>query len=263
MIDLARPYRVGLLSRVARIARRGLHRLGVDVIRHPSRHSFDWHLQLLFAKLGIDCVLDVGANRGQYAQLLRKIGYSGHILSFEPVPEAYSELQRVMAGDRRWRGFPFALGDRDGVAPLHVSGGTSEASSFLEMNEEGPKVWGDHHRELRSAEVQVRRLDSILDDLVRDLPAPRIYLKMDTQGYDLAVVEGARGVLDRILALQSEIAERAFYHGMTPLPEALARYLAMGFVFTGIFPGNRDEDHLRVFEFDCVMMRAGTLSRPL
>ncbi|HSC47142.1 MAG TPA: FkbM family methyltransferase, partial [Gammaproteobacteria bacterium] len=52
--------------------------------------SLGSHLCQLFAKLDIDCVLDVGANQGQYGAMLRKAGYRGRIVSFEPVAKTYA-----------------------------------------------------------------------------------------------------------------------------------------------------------------------------
>lgn len=254
-VDLSNPYGEGGFQGVRGLVKRVANRFGLDIVRHPSRHSLQWHLRLLFAHLDINCVLDVGANLGQYARFLREHGYEGHIVSFEPVPEAFDALQRAMGGDPRWRGFRYALGEHDGEASFQVSGGDAQASSLLELNEEGPKRWGSDHALLRRETVQVRRLESVLDTVTDGIARPRIYLKMDTQGYDLRVLEGAGARLPEVLALQSELAVHEFYEGMTPFAEALARYRAYGYAITGIFPLTREHDHLRVIEFDCVMMR--------
>lgn len=67
----------------------------------------------LMEHLGIDLVLDVGANTGQYASSLRKAGYRAQIVSFEPLHRAYSRLARSAECDRRWRAVRLALGARD------------------------------------------------------------------------------------------------------------------------------------------------------
>ena len=254
-VNVHDPYGDGTFSGVRGLVKRLANRLGYDIVRHPSRHSLQWHLQLLFARLEINCVLDVGANLGQYARFLREHGYQGHIVSFEPVPEAFEQLRHAMSGDPKWRGFQYALGERDGEAGFQVSGGDAQASSLLELNDEGPKRWGSDHELARRETVEVRRLDTVLDTVTEGIPRPRIYLKMDTQGYDLRVLEGAGARLPDVLALQSELAVHEFYQGMTPFAEALARFRAYGYAITGIFPLSREHDHLRVIEFDCVMMR--------
>src|ERR1700686_1867632 len=69
-------------------------------------------LRRLLTQLDVDCVLDVGANRGQFAQELRGIGYNGQIISFEPIASEFSVLRRKFANDSKWRGYQIALGSK-------------------------------------------------------------------------------------------------------------------------------------------------------
>jgi hypothetical protein len=80
-------------------------------------------------------------------------------------------------------------------------------------------------------------------------------LKIDTQGYDLKVLEGAAGRLDFIEALQSEISFRRIYDGMPNFEESIEKMAQMGFELTGLFPVMRDE-RLRIIEMDCVMVKS-------
>ncbi len=91
--------------------RKLVNRLGYDVVRYPNRRGFEYHLSQLFAYLQIDTVIDVGANHGQYASMLRDTCYAGWIYSYEPVKSIFDSLSARMAGDDRWRGFNFALGE--------------------------------------------------------------------------------------------------------------------------------------------------------
>ena len=62
-----------------------------------------YHLRRFFHHFSVDCVFDVGANRGQYARMLRsKVGFQGDIISFEPVPELVNELEQISASDPHW-----------------------------------------------------------------------------------------------------------------------------------------------------------------
>src|SRR5438046_9585223 len=80
-----------------------LKRCGVYLARYPRFNTLDAHLVYLFSVLGINCVLDVGAHRGEYGLELRRSGYRGFIISFEPVTENFVALERRAAGDPRWR----------------------------------------------------------------------------------------------------------------------------------------------------------------
>jgi FkbM family methyltransferase len=239
-----------------RVMHQTIRSLGIDIIRYPARDSFRWELMRLLQQLEINCVLDVGANHGQYARLLREWGYRGEIVSFEPIPEVFASLRQSMAGDPRWRGHPWALGEAETELELNVANGDAQASSFLTFNEEGPVRWGDEHRVARSVRVPVRRLDAVLDQVTAHIASRRMYLKLDTQGFDLRVVAGAGARISEIVALQTEIAAFHFYDGMTSIGDALNRYRDLGFAITGMYPVSRKLDGLQVIEFDCMMMRA-------
>src|SRR5690348_14983189 len=86
----------------------------------------------LIARHGVSLVLDVGANAGQYASALRASGYSGEILSFEPIPDAYRRLAEAAVADALWQTRNVALGDRRSHLTLHVSA-NSYSSSFLQL----------------------------------------------------------------------------------------------------------------------------------
>ena len=79
------------------------------------------HLALLFDRYAVDCVLDVGANRGQYGHELRQAGYRGRLMSFEPVEHLCRELQQAAAGDATWSAHCMALGRETGAFDINVT----------------------------------------------------------------------------------------------------------------------------------------------
>ena len=78
-----------------------LHYINLDIRRYSIVNSHDLRRRKVLDLLGIDLVLDVGANSGQYAKMLRKDGYNGKILSFEPISTVYNELKKVHWPDRK------------------------------------------------------------------------------------------------------------------------------------------------------------------
>ena len=144
----------------------------------------------------MDCVLDVGANQGQFATHLRAVGYKGPIVSFEPSAADYAVLAQAAAGDPAWFTYAPALGAHDGELSFHVTD-DSLFNSFLSPLQE--RV--DHEETVR-----VPRLDGLFDEIRERTAASRPLLKMDTQGYDLEVVAGAETVLKHVVALQSEVS---------------------------------------------------------
>ncbi len=227
----------------------------VPIVRHPEE-PVAVHLAAVLAALKINCVLDVGANEGQYASMLRRNGYQGHILSFEPVRANFEKLNKKHAQDPLWRGFDFALGAEAGTSEIQVTQ-HSVFSSFLSPNAFSQDRFGAESSVSSTQTVVIKRLDSIIDELTRDIPQARIFLKMDTQGFDLEVLRGAQGCLERILALQTEISIMPIYENMPSHIEMLSEIHARQFVVTGMYPINADE-FLRPVEFDCVAVRSDT-----
>lgn len=217
-----------------------------------AEHLGAQHLQWLFRSLGINCVLDVGANRGQFAKRLRQAGYGGRIVSYEPVAELYRALTEEAADDPAWNVYPWALGDEEGTAEINVVPGTM--SSMLSASDFG-KEWSAKLRDAHTETISIRKLDGVLDEATDGLAEPRIFLKMDTQGYDLATVRGAGDRLADVLALQSEVSCLPIYDGMPRMTEQLDTYEAAGFAISAMFPVSRHARTLRVIEFDVVMLR--------
>jgi FkbM family methyltransferase len=236
-------------------------RLGLTII--PSwrlgslAHATD--LRHVFRQLGIDTVLDVGANEGGYRRFLRQqVGFRGRIVSFEPVASVYLRLAADASGDSNWAGMPIALGDADGELTINV-GARTTMSSFLQPDT--PRLAGLGYSHLMQVTgvvstetTSVRRLDSVFRDVVPG-PDSRVFLKCDTQGFDLKVIAGATDSLQSIAALQIEMSFKPIYVGAPDYSAVLEQMTAAGFDVAGIYPVRRDE-LLRMVNFDCLMINS-------
>ncbi len=245
----------------------GLHLTGpTDLFRRRLRGRrdkvvSDWllqeHLRDVMRRYRVDCVLDVGANRGQYARALRAAGYRGRIISFEPVPEVFAQLVEAAQGDDAWDVHQLALGRETGELEMNVVPGT--LSSALPPSSFGASRY-TALQDVRVQRVPVRRLDDLLPELFpAGGAAPRVLLKLDTQGFDLEAFAGLGDDVGPVVALQSEVALMTIYEQMPRLPEALAVYEAAGFEVSGLYPVTREKRTARVLEYDCVMIRAAAL----
>jgi len=198
---------------------------------HLERFLEYMQLKTVLANLEINCVIDAGANRGQFATDLRRIGYKGAIASFEPVASEFAALRTRFHGDPGWRGFRVALGARCAEVEMHVVPGKTVMSSMLKPAQRWPQI--DRER------VEMRRLDELFDEACDGVERPRILLKMDTQGYDLEVFEGARGCLEHVFAVLSEVSIVPLYEGMPHYLEALRVYESAGFRLFHLSPVSR------------------------
>jgi FkbM family methyltransferase len=243
-----------LRARAAEAVQRGLRRLGYELHPYdpgPVLYDEDVRRVRLLASERIDLVLDVGANAGQYAQRLRRAGYTGRIVSFEPLSQAFAELERKAGQDAAWQTRRLALGHEDGSAEIHVSA-NSWSSSLLDMGE----------RHLRSAPdsayvgtepVTTARLDTIWDELAR--PEERVFLKLDVQGLEMHVLRGAEASLDKLGGVQAELALAHLYEGDSPWREVVDHLEQRGFELAGLEPGFEDPDSGRMLQADGIFVR--------
>jgi len=230
--------------------RNAARKVGVELVRARQRDAtlLGHHLRHLFAVHQIDCVLDVGAQHGVYGRWLRGNGYRGRIVSFEPVSDSYARLAEGCDSD--WTAVHCALGSENAQATINVAR-LSQLSSFRQAGD-GAGVVGTAIDTVATETVPVRRLDSGWEEWVP--PGARVYLKIDTQGWDLEVLAGLG---DRqVTAVQTEVAVQPIYDGAPAMSDSLEALDRLGFVPSGMFPVTLD-DQLRLVEFDCVAVRRG------
>ncbi|MFI6939699.1 FkbM family methyltransferase [Streptomyces sp. NPDC050418] len=210
------------------------------------------HVAGILEKYGVNCVFDVGANAGQYAKRLRRSGYKGRIISFEPVSLTFERLQEAAKDDPEWLVHHCALGSEAGTSTIHIDWNTM--NSLLPPSDYGRGRY-KRFKKGRTEEITIRRLDEVMDEALDGIADPRPYLKMDTQGFDLQVFEGGGERIDDFVGLQSEVAPLRLYEGSPAMAESIAAYEGRGFGITGMYPVTREPATGRVVEFDCVMVR--------
>jgi FkbM family methyltransferase len=196
-----------------------------------------------------DVVVDVGANAGQYGEALRESGYRGRLVSLEPVTEAYEQLQLRASEDGAWEAVQVAASDADGELTLNVTD-DSRSSSALARNELFADRPGWAPRESRT--VPARRLEALADELLR--PGERAFLKIDVQGYERQVLDGAGAALGRFEGIELELSVRALYEGQPSLAEMLPLLAERGFRPVSLEPILLDDDGL-LMELDGLFAR--------
>lgn len=218
--------------------------------RDDAWFSLDDVLPALLRQHEIDLVIDVGANEGQFGQRVRGF-FRGELHSFEPVAQTFARLAERAGGDPLWFTHQVALGARGGEAQINVTR-SSQMASLLPAAPTGPERWRSSLEVTERQAVQVARLDDLLPDITA-LPGRRAFLKLDTQGFDLEVLEGASGVLDQVHLVLSELSVLRLYDGAPRWTSAIERFEAAGFTVAGLFPIARDAG--RIVEFDCLLVR--------
>jgi len=210
------------------------------------------HLRRLFTYLGVDCVFDVGANRGQYAKMLRDhVGYRGPIVSYEPIPELAAELGTLSSIDPDWHIVELALDREAGPAIFHVMA-DSQFSSLHHPAIDQPAIFTAGNSIAREVTVMRATIGAELPKWRDRLGFTRPFLKMDTQGNDFAVVQGAGDALAAFVGLQSELALHKLYDDSVDFAACIAAFTARGFDLSAFVPNNAGH-FPALFEIDCVM----------
>ena len=201
----------------------------------------------------VDVVLDIGANVGQYAQRLRRGGYAGRIVSFEPLSKAHLALEQAARDDPGWQVAPrLALGDSDQPVMLHVSA-ESDMSSVLDFTPDMARLL-DSSAYVGSEIASQARLEAVFGKFVD--PGERVAIKIDTQGTEHRVLAGAQGVLARIAVIQTELAVVPVYQGEPDYRIMIDQLDALGFLPVLFIPGYFNRRTARLIAMDGVFVRA-------
>jgi FkbM family methyltransferase len=206
----------------------------------------------MLAYHGVDLLLDVGANIGQFAQSIREAGYQGKIVSFEPLAEAHSRLLQASRLDPVWEIAPkVAIGANEGEVEMKVSN-NSFSSSVL-------TVLPDHIRAAPESacigveNVRLSMLDTASRDYLEIAQAP--FVKIDTQGYEDRVLDGATEVLEKVVGLHLELSFVPLYEGQPLFDKVIDRLYEAGFHVWGIWQGIHDPVSGRMLQVDATLFR--------
>jgi len=220
--------------------------MGFDLNRNPFTHR----LVALIRDRGINTLLDVGANEGQYALGLRAAGYDGTIISVEPLRAAYERLSRHAAADPRWQCVHAAASDHAGTIKINVAR-NSVSSSVLPMlathtTADPLSVY------VGQEEVRAVTVDSLIDEGV---DAGKTMVKIDVQGFESDVLDGVRHHLDELAVVQLELSLVPLYDGQALMPQLVERMSQCGFELWLLEPGFSAPDSGRLLQCDGVFVR--------
>jgi FkbM family methyltransferase len=241
-----------MLSSAKQSIKKALLAMGIEAHRFHPETSPLARMMLALKNFGIDLVFDIGANNGQFAQELRAGGYSGRIVSFEPLSVAHSRLLQVSKTDSAWQVHSrCALGERLGEIELNISG-NSVSSSILPMLEAhssaAPEsVYRGHEL------TPLTTLDAIAPPYLENAQAP--FLKIDTQGYEWHVLDGALQTLPKVRGIYIELSLVALYEGQHLWRECIERLESQGFVLWSLQPAFIDPANGRTMQWDGLFFR--------
>lgn len=217
------------------LVKRPLNALGLDIVRlsvnstdtkqfEPSEaNKFIW-----LSCLNINTIVDIGAHIGEFAMMAYQILPKASIISFEPLEEAFRQLNFNMRTVPNFKAFNCALGDRNSTMEMHRNEFTP-SSSLLKM--------ADLHREAfpftmnETVEtIEVKRLDDVLQGLNLE---DYILIKIDVQGYEDRVILGGENLISRAKLLVVEVSFQTLYERQPLFDEIYHLLRRKGFKYMG------------------------------
>jgi len=174
-------------------------------------------------------VLDIGANRGQFALVARHRFPDAALLCFEPLPEPRERLERTVGGNGHVRVFPYALGDRSGSTLFRVS--TEDDSSSLLPTTEAQRAMFPGSATAYEIDIEIRRLDDLIEPTSLARP---ILVKIDVQGTELDVLRGSGALRDVVDDLLIECSFIELYEGQPLVGEVIAFLSEWGMQVGGV-----------------------------
>jgi len=200
----------------------------------------------------IDLIFDIGANTGQFSELVIKLGYEGNIVSFEPISKAYELLLQKSRKYKRWEVFNrCAIGDIDGTININVSQNLL-SSSALKILEHHTSV-SPESNVVSIESVPIYKLDSIYNQYKEKFN--NILLKIDTQGYEEKVLIGAGNFLTFVKGVLVEVSLIPLYEGQKLYDDIYEMLKARGYSLWGVFPAFVNKSNGRMLQLDLLLFR--------
>jgi FkbM family methyltransferase len=200
------------------------------------------------------CILDVGANEGQFAEIARRLWPDADIHSFEPLPDVHAALSDKFRHDPKVFTHPFGLSDSETVQRMHRSA-FSPSSSLLPMAQLHRAEW-PQSVEHTDVDVRLERMDVAVLPLLGAQHVPML-VKIDVQGFEMSVINGGVDTLRRATHVVVEVSFHELYEGQPLFAEIHDRLRALGFAYRGHVEQYASKDGTRVLYADAIFENTG------
>ncbi|MBC7751331.1 MAG: FkbM family methyltransferase [Candidatus Saccharibacteria bacterium] len=232
--------------------RKKIRQIGWDL--HRLNPSGDPGTQIVAAlnHARVNTVFDIGANAGQFAKEIRELGFAGKIVSFEPLTSARKKLSPLAARDRDWIVHDqCALGDHDGEIEINISGNSVSSSVLPMLESHCNAAMGSAY--VGSERIPIFMLDNIANRYLQE--SSNLFIKIDTQGYEWQVLDGASESLKRARGLLCELSLVPLYHGQRLWRDIVDRLEQEGFMLWALQKGFTDPRTGQSLQMDGIFLR--------
>ncbi len=241
-----------MLRQAKKTIRKTLHALGWDLHRLSPASNLSVQLLEALNHVQANVVFDIGANVGQFAQELRSVGFTGKIISFDPLTAAHAQLTAAASRDPAWLVHPrTALGDEDGEIEINIAGNSVSSSVLPMLDAHSSAAVGSAY--VASEPTPLIRLDSVASQYLNADSRP--FIKIDTQGFEWQVLDGAVETLKQAQGVLLELSMVSLYDGQRLWREFIERMESEGFTLWAIQKGFTDPRTGRSLQVDGIFLR--------
>jgi FkbM family methyltransferase len=237
---------------IKKTAKKFVRSLGWDIHRFSPSANHGAQLLAALNYVGANLVFDIGANVGQFAQDLRSAGFAGNIVSFEPLSIAHEKLTKAARRDISWHVHPrAALGNVDSQTMINIAG-NSVSSSVLPMLDSHSSA-ATESAYIAAEATPLLRLDSVSPQYLNN--KTRSFIKIDTQGFEWQVLDGAVDTLSNAQGIMLEASLVPLYEGQRLWRDLIHRMETEGFTLWAIHNGFVDHCTGRSLQVDVIFIR--------
>ena len=204
---------------------------------------------VVLRNLNCRSVVDIGANRGQFALAARYCFPDAKIISFEPLPEPGEVFRRVFADDGVVLLQNVAIGPEERRCMMHVSA-KDDSSSLLPISMLQSEIFPGTN-EMSTINVRVAPLDSVVSE--EEIIGPAM-LKLDVQGFELDALRGCESLLSKFDWVYCECSFMELYSGQKLAADVIDWLSRRNFRIKGVFNPTYDR-HGRAVQADFLFRR--------
>ena len=200
---------------------------------NPLSHDFILRFGLLS-----DYLIDVGANRGKFTDHFFRTTKVNQALLVEPIAFLAKSLQVKYKKNKDVVIVEKALSDEKRKNSFYVASNDGQSSSLSDIGQRH-LIASPNTTILSRFELESETLDNITTQLKFD----RIFLKIDVQGHELAVLRGSKRILNQVIAIHIEVSNQHLYENDSLGFQIWSFLNDQGFILYGIDPWYRDIKH--------------------
>jgi len=230
---------------------------GLEIRRYQPFLDNSYQVHQALKKIKTDLIFDIGANAGQFASDMRSKGYKGIIVSFEPLASAREKLLKKAEKDKNWLIHEqTAIGNHNGFVDINISK-NSVSSSILPILSSHSEAEVDSVY-IGKQKTPITTLDSVKDKYLNE--NSNCFVKIDTQGYEWQVIDGAINTLKKSKGVLCELSIIPLYEGQHLWKDIIERFEAEGFILWSFQKAFSDKRDGRTLQMDAIFLKKNEIN---